>query len=599
MSTDPLVAAVGRVEAAIGGDSSPHSPSLPSPVYGGGKINEPSPVYGGGKGGGCRDLIDVAAAIDRVEALIAAGTAQGPDGSAAAERVADIAFVLHEREVEASLCDALDAAAREICDACALNQAAAQRTHQAAELLHELSRRINDMIALSVADRRAEPPAAADAADAALASIEAEPEPTMADKVACEEATNDDIPPRARLVEADVQEDEDFTQAVAALAASLPSLADPAEPASDPRRQPADVIAEPPDHAKQPEPPAEADDARTAGSEAELPHSERSAEAMPVIESSSDAFLREQSLQATLASEKSSGEEFSGNESPIREIPSEALLNEKPSSESSSSENPASAETPSGWASRQESPGEDSANEDGPALPEPGVIMPAAPTDSLSHPAPQAPAGGDATLASQAVPLAGEANAAPGHSALTEPADRAPQRRAEPADFAVEQTAHDDVERDHETQLSGDAEQQGSIASVDRPSADADEVRSLLAAEPSRALLPESEPLVGPEEDPGDLFEPMATPPFAPPVEAVAPVVAPAPAPPSDLASNPEHTRSPSSESEPECRQDAQAAMNAPEAAGLGEVSSVDTAALALSASAAPDAEPPPQAPSP
>ena len=75
----------------------------------------------------------------------------------------------------------------------------------------------------------------------------------------------------------------------------------------------------------------------------------------------------------------------------------------------------------------------------------------------------------------------------------------------------------------------------------------------LVDAEPSRALLPESQPLVGPEEDPGDLFEPVANLPFAPPVEAVElPVVAPAP--PSDLASNPEHTRSPSSESEPECR---------------------------------------------
>ena len=122
-----------------------------------------------------RDLIAIAAAIDRVEALIGAGTAPGPDGSAAAERVADIAFVLHERDVEASLCDALDAAVREICDACALNEAAAQRTHEAAELLHELrkSRQRHDCAVGRGASRA--PPAAADAADAALASIEAEP----------------------------------------------------------------------------------------------------------------------------------------------------------------------------------------------------------------------------------------------------------------------------------------------------------------------------------------------------------------------------------------------------------------------------------------
>ena len=235
--TQMLVAAIARVEAAIRGDPPPHSPSLSSPV--------------------CRDLIAIAAAIERVAALIGTGAAPGPDGSAAAERVADIAFVLHERDVEASLCDALDAAVREFCDVCALNQAVAQRTQQAAELLRELASRVNDMMALSIADHRGEPPAAADAADAAAARPRrpqrrrlrrSKPslQPAIADQAACEEATNHDEPPRAGLFEADLQEDEDFAQAVAALAASLPSLADPAEPASDPRREPADVIAEPP-----------------------------------------------------------------------------------------------------------------------------------------------------------------------------------------------------------------------------------------------------------------------------------------------------------------------------------------------------------------
>ena len=41
-----------------------------------------------------------------------------PDVSAAAERLADIAFELRERGADAALCDALDAAVREICTAC-------------------------------------------------------------------------------------------------------------------------------------------------------------------------------------------------------------------------------------------------------------------------------------------------------------------------------------------------------------------------------------------------------------------------------------------------------------------------------------------------
>ena len=50
---------------------------------------------------------------------------------------------------------------------------------------------------------------------------------------------------------------------------------------------------------------------------------------------------------------------------------------------------------------------------------------------------------------------------------------------------------------------------------------DGDDVGPLVEAGPSRALLPELQPPVGPEEDPGDLFEPVANLPFASPVEAV------------------------------------------------------------------------------
>jgi len=65
----------------------------------------------------------VVGAITRMEAAIRGDPigkkpAGGPDLSAAAERIADIAFALRERSADAELCDALDAAVREICDAC-------------------------------------------------------------------------------------------------------------------------------------------------------------------------------------------------------------------------------------------------------------------------------------------------------------------------------------------------------------------------------------------------------------------------------------------------------------------------------------------------
>src|SRR5579863_6608251 len=63
------------------------------------------------------------AAMARVEAAVRsdAPTKQAsrlPDVGAAAERLADVAFELRERGADAALCDALDAAVREVCNAC-------------------------------------------------------------------------------------------------------------------------------------------------------------------------------------------------------------------------------------------------------------------------------------------------------------------------------------------------------------------------------------------------------------------------------------------------------------------------------------------------
>jgi hypothetical protein len=121
---------------------------------------------------------------------------------------------LHEREVEPSLCDALDAAMRDLNEANARNRASAQRAHEAVELLRALARRLDAMMAA-----QAEPQAPGPAADRQGAAEN--------DALEC----GDEFPAPARLFDADVAEDAAFAETVAALAEALPehSDADPAQ----------------------------------------------------------------------------------------------------------------------------------------------------------------------------------------------------------------------------------------------------------------------------------------------------------------------------------------------------------------------------------
>jgi hypothetical protein len=160
------------------------------------------------------DLAELASALAQVEALVAAGADEAPDAAAAIERIADIAFVLHEREVEPSLCDALDAAMREIGEANARNRANVQRAHEAAELLRALACRLDAMIA----------------AQALQPATEAAPAPGAVQGLAnhAELECADEFPAPVRLFDADIAEDSAFAQTVAALAESLPEAAAPA-----------------------------------------------------------------------------------------------------------------------------------------------------------------------------------------------------------------------------------------------------------------------------------------------------------------------------------------------------------------------------------
>ncbi len=176
--TATIVNAIARIEATLRGEGPPRADAT-------------------------GDLMEIAAAIDRVQAAFAAGTMPAPDVSAAIERLLDIAFMLHERPVEPTLCDRLDAAIREISDANMRSESTAEGVREAAELVRALASRVREMMVLASAMRGAPQPAGA----------------------------NVDATSGAGFFELATNDGETFAQAVAELAASLPALTDaPSEP---------------------------------------------------------------------------------------------------------------------------------------------------------------------------------------------------------------------------------------------------------------------------------------------------------------------------------------------------------------------------------
>jgi hypothetical protein len=126
----------------------------------------------------------------------------------------DIGFMLHERPVEATLCDGLDAAIREISAANMRSESTAVGIREAAELVRALAGRVREMMALSNAMHGADQASGENVAATSGAGF-------------FELATNDS---------------ETFAAAVAELAASLPAFNDAPsarveaalEPASEP-----------------------------------------------------------------------------------------------------------------------------------------------------------------------------------------------------------------------------------------------------------------------------------------------------------------------------------------------------------------------------
>jgi hypothetical protein len=227
MSTDPIGAALTRDDSAVTADA-PQTASEQS-----------------------SELSSIATAIERVEALLADGGPE-PEGSEAIERIADIAFVLHERDVEASLCDALDAAVRELASANTAKRSNVHHVRQAAEMLRELTQRVADMVALL----QVSPLSAANhVAGNETASGETAPEegePATVDQSTGEHALDGEIP-REGLFPAELLEDDEFARAVAELAASLPALVEPVEAVVVTLRESVDLAAEGPPSAMGPD----------------------------------------------------------------------------------------------------------------------------------------------------------------------------------------------------------------------------------------------------------------------------------------------------------------------------------------------------------
>jgi hypothetical protein len=120
--TQVVIAALARIEASICGEATPRSSSA---------------LW--------RDLAGIAAAIKQARAAITAETTAAADIAPAVERIQDVSFSLRERAIDASACDAIDAALRDIADACRPHKANGKSTHSAAELLDDIAGRVDEL----------------------------------------------------------------------------------------------------------------------------------------------------------------------------------------------------------------------------------------------------------------------------------------------------------------------------------------------------------------------------------------------------------------------------------------------------------------------
>jgi hypothetical protein len=210
--TEALVAAIARVEAAVRRDASSQS----------GAISE------------C-DLAEIAVEIERIGAAIGAEQTHALDIAAAAERILDITFELRERAVKTTLCDALDAAVREISDARSAGKANGNGS-DSVQMLHDLAQRVDGLITLSREGANAKPAVGEITnkdADAAAAKFDEDASTAPVEAVAISQREGAADPGNIEIFSAPagpfeldlLQDDKKFAEAAAALTASLAALA--------------------------------------------------------------------------------------------------------------------------------------------------------------------------------------------------------------------------------------------------------------------------------------------------------------------------------------------------------------------------------------
>jgi len=471
-----------------------------------------------------RELVDLAAAVGRVETEIAASGTPTPNGLLATERIQDIAFALREREVDAALCDALEAALRDLCEAFVRNDAA-ERAQNALALLRDVHDRLDAMIAAAAAGAGEPPEPAVD--DAAVAPADAPPK-AAAENEGSEAVIDAWKSPAAGFSEAQAQGDKHFADAVRALAAlertdeggavsaaaggegtgavapepPLSVSVSASAEASSVETSPVEAAAGVPPEPEQIEPPAieteqaaapeanvswevlAAEDAETRVARATdasiigdaSAFGEETCEAMSKAESaaravelagyeySGDTGRRDESTKIALSSEEFLIETLSGEVRAGNELSNEAALSEEQAGQLLRGDEAPIEEPPS-----DAPPGEESLAEE--------LLREEVTVEERS--------------VAEAIPAQG----------MLESAEPALRSHAEDAVTATGSLAADETVGDHEVERLHDTPDEIALASA------AKDVEAPIEDEP-RHLSPPEDLSAGPEEDPGDLFEP-------------------------------------------------------------------------------------------
>jgi hypothetical protein len=192
-----------------------------------------------------KGLSDLTAIVTQAEALLwARGTMKG-DVYFAVERIHDVALALRMRDVNAALCDTLEASVREVGDAVIRHEAAATGALSAAALLGDIMHRLEELIRIAAGAEPVAGPPTTEAAPAPPASATNVFVATLT-SVAFEAQTVDDIPlPFARTA-AQSLEAPALAEVSQAQATNDPQPAAAADASADSAAQPSsEVVAGP------------------------------------------------------------------------------------------------------------------------------------------------------------------------------------------------------------------------------------------------------------------------------------------------------------------------------------------------------------------